>query len=1302
MPINCIVLTHDERYLISGDSAGYLQFWDFKKLELNNEICVSSTEEISGIEIIENDNSLLVATKSGNLSVWSIENRKKIRELKKNYGSLSAIALSPNNKHIVVANLNGDVTTWEFNTEEHLSTIIGQKIGLNRRIAFSKMGNSIISCGEDNTVKEWDIQTGELMLIIGEHTDIVTHAEFLSPEEVISMSGAGTIKIWDSDTGQYKDTLINISNPISLFRVSRDKKFIAIYDEGSKVWLLEYPSRKVIMTLNLGSTVVNDILISPSNKFLISGSNDSKITIWSIEKDIESNSLETQGESETKELKDGIDEADVYFRLMGDGGMFSIQNQHEKAVKAYEAALKCKPKLDNSALGFHYYVLAGALFRVGRYEESEEYITKAVELYPQEADAWSLLGEHHLRHKRIPEAIEVCEKATTLKPELYHAWLQLSGLYRQMQDFSKAIHAIKMITVYNHFKNSYIKELQELAFEAGLKEENEVAEEAYILLTNVSNLFYHWHSLGVLYFNQKRYDEAIKCMRKVQEIEPNEWPSYHVLSKIYKEMGKLNEAIMALEAVIFRYPDYHDALYELGNFYSSDQPQKAISIWKSYLNVKPDASQRKEIEGFISKYSGLFFKGEILSKLISDKECVELPLSNFTGHTGEINSISFSHNGKYIVTGGEDGSTRLWNFETGDLMLVLTEHKHNVRSVVFSHNDRYIISGSYNLIVIWDLTTGSIVNRIKNEEIGSIYSLSLSPTNNEIFAGCSDGNARVWNFHSGRLLKTIKCLTVTAFTPDGLCVIAGNLNSPAIIWNLRTGEQIGVLNREGGRIHNYAASSIAISADSHHVVTGSPDGVTRVWDLRTGELEKFLKKRDLVSQIVTYEVKDVAISSNGDHVFSGSVQGITYWQRDKATHISPEESPVADCIAISKDAKYIATGTNNALTVYQVTHNPPNIVLVKTFGETTNKKVDSFEVSPNFEHLVLGTVSNEIQSINIRNGKLRTLEKSPREIGRVSGATTTVTISPDSKQVIAGVALSNDHAIRIFDIGTGELIRKLLGHKSSISFILIHSSSEYMLTGSMDDTIKKWDLRTGEEINTMTGHSDKITCLSLSQDENTIISGSMDRTIKFWDFYSGEILRTFREPTKFVIGAMLSSKNSLIVSVSDDNIIRLVSSETGSMKKEISINISTLKQRRREIVRYNKQGNLELRYWSTIDLAFSRDHKFVALYSPTEILVWNMDDEEIMLNRKEIRQIDFETEIPLLKEVHIFPEAENIVISILKSSSEVPESIKSLINELMRRKKQNFWLSLTNGVFANSHYCKTDVIEGYFSQLKIF
>ena len=73
------------------------------------------------------------------------------------------------------------------------------------------------------------------------------------------------------------------------------------------------------------------------------------------------------------------------------------------------------------------------------------------------------------------------------------------------------------------------------------------------------------------------------------------------------------------------------------------------------------------------------------------------------GHLGRVTSVSFSPDGKRIVSGCFDSTLKVWDAETGQELLTLKGHSDWVRSVSFSPDGKRIVSGSDdNTLKVWD------------------------------------------------------------------------------------------------------------------------------------------------------------------------------------------------------------------------------------------------------------------------------------------------------------------------------------------------------------------------------------------------------------------------------------------------------------------------------------------------------------------------------------------------------------------------------------------------------------------------
>jgi len=127
--------------------------------------------------------------------------------------------------------------------------------------------------------------------------------------------------------------------------------------------------------------------------------------------------------------------------------------------------------------------------------------------------------------------------------------------------------------------------------------------------------------------------------------------------------------------------------------------------------------------------------------------------------------------------------------------------------------------------------------------------------------------------------------------------------------------------------------------------------------------------------------------------------------------------------------------------------------------------------------------------------------------------------SPDSRALISG---SEDKSIKLWDIGTGRLIRTFRGHSSAITAVAFSPDGKSVLSASPanryffseDKPMKLWDVSTGKLIRNFEGHSNGVHAIAFSFDGKTVLSGGSDGEgfdikLKLWDVDTGSLKRSF-------------------------------------------------------------------------------------------------------------------------------------------------------------------------------------------------
>lgn len=238
-----------------------------------------------------------------------------------------------------------------------------------------------------------------------------------------------------------------------------------------------------------------------------------------------------------------------------------------------------------------------------RYTQAKEIYEQVVEIDPRNKKAWLGLGECLKASGLNERALKAFLNAAVLDPTDGEALFQAGKLYLETNRFEEA--AAQFRRVYemnpnfpraNYYigKAAFLMGRFEEALRAGKEEKriNPNLADAYILTAEVLS------TQGAYSACAAEYAQAIKLRPQGAEI-------YVKTARCYRQAGSLDIAETMLVLAKERESGYADIYLELGAIFSvkGDRPA-AIRSYRNYIDLAPNAADRKEVERRIQMLGG--------------------------------------------------------------------------------------------------------------------------------------------------------------------------------------------------------------------------------------------------------------------------------------------------------------------------------------------------------------------------------------------------------------------------------------------------------------------------------------------------------------------------------------------------------------------------------------------------------------------------------------------------------------------------------------------------------------------------
>jgi len=549
-------------------------------------------------------------------------------------------------------------------------------------------------------------------------------------------------------------------------------------------------------------------------------------------------------------------------------------------------------------------------------------------------------------------------------------------------------------------------------------------------------------------------------------------------------------------------------------------------------------------------------------------------------HTQGLTAVAATRDGRRIVTGSDDGTARVWDAASGEVLLTLQAHGGGVKSVAFSRGEEEILTaGVDHRARVWDARSGELRADLARHE-KTVNSASFSNDGRHIVTASDDGTAIVWEAKGGRFLfqmgdrywpvtlavfspddrliltATADAVSLAAFTFDAGFVLGTNNEPTAYVWDVADMRKVKLRFK----IRDYHGGWItgAFSPDSRSIVTGGYfDRSAIVWDARSGR-----QRARLTDDKTSHggPITSAAFSHDGKFILTASWDGTAkVWDAATGgqTLVLKGRTDRVNSAAFSGDDRYVVTaGESGATEVWDANEGR----LFATLGGHTNAVVAAVFAGAG-ERLVTAGADRRAIVWDWKAARTTVPVLLDHQTGpRWAINEHFVAFSPDSRLVVAS---GSDGNAKIWQAADGRPLTTLhsdtnVGAEVGVGSAVFTPDGRRILTVSTSGVARMWEVSDGKLVYALEGHDGisnpagrgkAVNSAVFDKDGRHLLTAEGDMTSKIWDARTGVQLLALKGHEGAVNSAAFSPDGARVVTASDDGTVKLWDAANGALLK---------------------------------------------------------------------------------------------------------------------------------------------------------
>jgi len=681
-----------------------------------------------------------------------------VRELRGHTDMVKAVSLSADGRYAVSGGWDKRLRLWEMASGRCLRTFEGHTEAVFS-VSLSADGRYALSGSDDKTLKVWEVRNGCCLRTFEGHTNCV-YSVSLSADGLYALSGSTdkTLKLWEVESGRCVRTFEGHASTVRSVILTPDCRYALSGSSDKTLRLWEVESGRCLRTLEGHDTSVASVSLNADGRYALSASEDKTLRLW----DVANGHCLRTFEGHTEAVSSVSLSADGRYGLSGsrDKTVRLWEVKSGRCLRTFEGGVSWVESVSLSAdgqraisqcgWGLRVWELHGdrvryrATYRLGRVIETAGVVESTIQYQNALMAArraavcgddaavcrWLRIARQQPGQRRSKTAVREWGRLYTrvrrrVLSDIWCSWASSESRGSAIPFF------FSCFSIDGRYALSISRRGTLKFWEV---ESGRCARtfEAHTRAISSANL-----SADGRYALSASWDETLKLW----ELETG-----RCLCTFVGHTGKVNSVSLSAD----------------GRYVLSGSSDKTLKLWvvsngrclhtfeghtEAVLSVSLSADGRFALSGSVDKTLKLWG--------VRTGRCIR----TFKDHIGPVQTVSLSADGRYAVSGSADGqqsrlagaggTVKLWDVESGSCLRTFVGHTGAVNSVSLSADGRYLLSGSaegpFTLSVdgtmkLWEVESGRCLRTV---EVGSwVQTICVSGDWRHLHVGSRHGFSR--------------------------------------------------------------------------------------------------------------------------------------------------------------------------------------------------------------------------------------------------------------------------------------------------------------------------------------------------------------------------------------------------------------------------------------------------------------------------------------------------------------------------------------------------------------------------------